>query len=357
MELSSERPSRLLGLDLARGIAIFGMVLVHFLLATQSGTAEFHSLTLLDGRPTALFMLLAGAGITLLARHREAAALKRTTIKRGLFLLAAGFLNLILWPGDILRIYGVVFLFTAPLTRLSARVLLALAAGFMLAFMVWLLAFDYGENWDWATLTYNGLWTPAGLIRNLLVDGFRSVFPWAGVLIAGMALGRLELGHARIQRRLAVGGAALWALAHCASYLLLRGALAQPSVAADPGMQQDLQALFGTESMPPQLIFLCSAGGFALLIIGVCLMAARRFPGRAILEALAATGQTAFTWYMGHIYLGVLPLYAAGWRPAREGWALAAGVGYFALLAIISRQLRSRGKRGPLEWLLRRICG
>ena len=71
-------------------------------------------LNLLDGRAAATFVILAGMGVTLMARKAKDATrtpgqktLAAILRRRGLLLLAVGFLNLTIWEGDILRVYGV----------------------------------------------------------------------------------------------------------------------------------------------------------------------------------------------------------------------------------------------------------
>ena len=39
--------------------------------------------------------------------------MRKTLTNRGLFLLVVGFVNLLIWPGDILRVYGVSLLIAA----------------------------------------------------------------------------------------------------------------------------------------------------------------------------------------------------------------------------------------------------
>jgi uncharacterized protein len=144
--------------------------------------------------------LLAGIGLTLLSRRAVASndpgavvRVRKTLVCRGLFLLAVGFVNLLLWPGDILRVYGVSLLLVAPLITAPSRRLLLGALGYALGFLALFCVVDFEKNWDWTTLTYRRLWTPAGLVRNLFYDGFRSVLPWTGFVLFGMWLGRLDL--------------------------------------------------------------------------------------------------------------------------------------------------------------------
>ena len=56
-------------------------------------------------------------------------AARRTILRRGVFLLLAGYLNLVVWSGDILRVYGVSLLLAAWLLRSPGRTLWAIALG------------------------------------------------------------------------------------------------------------------------------------------------------------------------------------------------------------------------------------
>lgn len=96
-------PKRIIGYDLARSFAIFGMVVVNFKIvlgAEQSGPAWLESLVgLLDGRAAATFVVLAGVGLSLLSRKartsgdRDQLSQDRNTLlKRALFLFAVGLL-------------------------------------------------------------------------------------------------------------------------------------------------------------------------------------------------------------------------------------------------------------------------
>src|SRR5688572_18078284 len=91
---------RLEGFDLARGLAVFGMVTVHFVLvmtqdAPPSPWAKW-LLDALDGRPAATFVLLAGMGVSLMAQRAAARSeslnvLDRRLRRRGLLLLVCGY--------------------------------------------------------------------------------------------------------------------------------------------------------------------------------------------------------------------------------------------------------------------------
>jgi uncharacterized membrane protein YeiB len=161
---------RITGYDLARALAILGMVLVHFTLVMSFERLHedwlSHVVEFLDGRAAATFVVLAGVGLPLRSRRAALAGdeaslrgVRVTLIKRALFLLGAGYVNLLIWSGDILRVYGVSLLFAARFLRASNRSLWVLAIGFVAVFVMLFAAFDYSRNWDWRTLEYHGLWT------------------------------------------------------------------------------------------------------------------------------------------------------------------------------------------------------
>jgi len=334
-------------------------VIVHFLMVLLPTNAEGSNiLALLDGRPTTLFMLLAGISLTLIGqRRRSGADLGKVAMKRGLFLLTLGFANLILWPGDILRVYGVIFLISTFLLRRSTSFLLLISGVFIVGFMVLLFTFDFGQNWDWATLTYEGMWTWSGIVRNLLYDGFRSVFPWAGVLILGMAGGRLALSDSKMRRRAIMGGFAVWITAEAVSRAILSAAHSSDIVAGDPELLEAVSALFGTASLPPQTVFLASALGLATMVIGLCLSIPTSVADTRLARAIRATGQMAFTWYLFHIYFGVFVIVGLEWTVESQWAGLAVAGSYFAAISAGSLWWRSRGRRGPMESVTRLVTG
>ena len=363
-------PDRIIGYDLARALAILGMVVVHFALVMSSEPMVEEGwmsrvVGFLDGRAAATFVVLAGIGVTLRSRGAAAGAadhpkglarLRSTLLKRGLFLLAVGFLNLIIWPGDILRVYGVSLLVAAWFISAPGWRLWAAALAFVGGFLLLMATVDYSRNWDWGTMEYHRLWTPAGAARNLFYDGFRSVFPWSGLVFFGMWLGRHDLRLQGPRTQFLLAGAGLVVFAEATSRLLLREALARPD--AWRMDRETAEAILGTSSMPPMPLFLLSAAGTAIFVIAGSVEVAERFRDSSIVKALAATGQMAFTWYVGHIVLGlgtVIVLGLEGTRSVAAG--VAAGGMFFIVACIVSLAWRRRFRHGPLEWLMRRVAG
>jgi uncharacterized protein len=360
---TTTKSHRIEGLDVSRSLAILGMIVVHFMLVMTDGMpperwSDF-LLNLLDGRAAATFVILAGMGVTLMARKAKdpgetpsqqtiAAILRR----RGLLLLAVGFLNLAIWEGDILRVYGVSLLIVPWLIWRKSRTVLLTAMGFVLAFGVLFVVFDYGQNWNWTAMKYHGLWTASGLLRNLFYDGFRSVFPWTGLLLLGVCLGRADWSKANVPRKAVLWGIVLLvSSAACSKFLL-----SWFSVHSRPGFsQEDTAACFGLQSMPPLPLFLLNATGFALLLIGTSSLIARRWNDRWGVRALSATGRLALTWYVAHILLGLGGIVLLGWTRVSHLRALITALVFFSAAVVVSLWWNRRFSNGPLEFFLRRV--
>jgi uncharacterized membrane protein YeiB len=363
---------RIEGYDFARALAILGMIVVHFCLVMSFDRKEpaflWWIVKALDGRPAALFLILAGIGISLRAASARTkadaaergggsgdplAAVRRTLCLRGLVLLAAGFVNLLIWRGDILRVYGISLFVAALLCGAADRRLLASAGLFIVAFLVLFAVSDYDVEWDWATYSYRGLWTLRGGLRNLFYNGFRSVFPWTGLLLFGMWLGRRNLDDPAVRKRFFLRALAAAAVAESASTLLVRYLDSHPS-----GLGHDVNvALFGTESIPPLPLFLLAAGSSAVAVIAASLPVAERFGSAFPVRAVVACGQMAFTWYVLHIVVGLGTILSLDLTDEPLWLAFSAALICFAAAALISLVVRSRRRRGPLEWLLRKVAG
>ena len=361
--LPSAPAERVFGFDLARALAIFGMVVVHFSLvmaAERTGPGWLNvALGFLDGRAAATFVVLAGIGVTLMSQRAVKGAdplaianVRKALIRRGLFLLVLGFINLRIWPGDILRVYGVSLLLASRLITASDRRLLLGALGYGLGFLALFLVLDFEKNWDWSTMTYHRLWTPTGVMRNLFYDGFRSVLPWTGFLVFGMWLGRLNLRDSATNGRVALAAACTALGAELVSWLCVSYFLAHPH-GMDP---ETVKALFGTESMPALPLFLLASGGAAVAIIAISVRMAAAWPSR-LWWPLVATGQMALTWYVAHIVLGLGTVEALGLVASQTLPASAAyGVGFFAIAVLASCLWKMVFRHGPLEWVMRKVA-
>jgi len=120
--------------------------------------------------------------------------------------------------------------------------------------------------------------------------------------------------------------------------------------------EQTIRDLAGTGSLPPLPPFVISVAGTALVVVGLSLGFAARWPKWGVTGALVSTGQMALTWYVGHIVLGACFVKVFGWHRAQSvGVGLLAGCSLFVVIALASAVYKRRWKYGPLEWCLRAV--
>lgn len=348
---------RIAGFDLARGLAVFGMVLVNFKFVTGLEGAEDGPLAALagafDGRAAATFVILAGIGVSLLSakarRQGDPEALwdcRKTLLKRAAFLAVLGVLDNVLWVGDILHFYAVYLAVAACLLDASDRALLGAAAASAAAFAGLFVVLDYEKGWDWEAMTYLGQWAPEGLLRHLFFNGFHPVFPWIAFFLVGLVLGR-RVWDERFALRLAAGGLAATLAAEA-----LSAALA--GWAADGTPDGDWCALlFGTQSMPPTPLYLVSGGGSALAVIGTCIALRGRWPG-AWAAPIENAGRLALSLYILHVVagMGLLDLLEGAGLPL----VIAYSAAFYAAAVAAAWAWTRRFEHGPLEGLMRRVA-
>ena len=356
-----QQSGRLIGIDVARALAIGGMALVHFVMVLSANRIDDGALSWfyerLAGRPAMVFMLLAGIGISLRFRNVSndsvAKTKKASLFRRGLFFLAVGFLNLMLWPGDILRVYGVAYIIASYLALSRDRTLFAWAFGVVGVFVAAIFTIDFGTNWDFATLEYANLWTIRGGLLNLFYNGFRATLPWLGVMFIGIWIGRCNLKSPKVRLAFFVAGLIAWMVAESISFGLL--SVFKGSVSA--AEMEDVVSIFGTDSLPPMPLFLCSSGGLGVALIMFCTDLSERLSAKVTCW-LANAGQLAFTWYIAHIFVVIAAGIATGFRgdvSVANAW-IVSGV-FFVTMCLLSVWYRSFQKSGPLELLLRKVAG
>lgn len=354
---------RVIGYDLARALAVFGMVVVNFKIvmgAEQNGPAWLVDLVgLLDGRAAATFVVLAGAGLSLLSQKGRTlgdrdrlAQDRRTLLKRALFLFIVGLLYTPIWPADILHFYGVYIAIAAFLLAAPARQLWSHSGVLVLAFVVLFFTLNYDQGWDWKMLDYDSFWTPIGMVRHLFYNGFHPVIPWLAFLLVGNVLGRQDMSDPTIRRRVFVWGAGVAVIAEAVSWILIR--TLSPGVSlAD---QEAIIAIFGTAPMPPMPLYMLAGSGTACAIIAASIALGEHYEGAVWLRPFVATGQLALTLYVAHVILGMGTLEAIG-RLANQtlAFSLLASMVFCAAGVVFAHLWRKRFKRGPLEAIMRTL--
>ncbi|MEX0350398.1 MAG: DUF418 domain-containing protein [Paracoccaceae bacterium] len=331
--------NRLEGLDAARYLAFCGMVLVNFRIAAEVAPGSDWASTLinaLEGRAAALFVVLAGIGVSL---SRIGADL---LLRRAAFLFVLGVVNMTIFEADILHFYALYFVVGAAFLRASPAMLWTGAAGIVAAAFVAVALFNYDAGWEWESLTYTDLWTLPGFLRNAVFNGWHPVLPWAAFLLIGMAIGHAKLNTVCIQHRLILWGLAASLVALIPQYLT-----------QDP----ELAAYLGTESIPPGPFYILAGTGTACVTIGLTLKLWPVIERARIGRFLTAPGRQALTLYVAHILIGMGVLDELG---LLDGSLTAPQITLIALVfcalcSVYAVMWQKIFPRGPLEGLMRRI--
>jgi uncharacterized membrane protein YeiB len=339
-------------IDVARALAILGMFVVHAALVLGATVPETGVagavLWLCDGRAAAMFLTLAGVGVARVAERRSALERRTFLWRRALALWTLGVVNFAIWPGDILRLYGVALLLAPWIVQARPATRLAWVGALTLLFPVcaWLL--DWTRHWELDTLTYVGAWTPTGFVRNLLIDGFRPAVPWLAFFIAGTVVGARDLRAPALGLRLLVVGV----VATCGA-VALSVALDAPLARLAPDLDAATRAAVrGTSSLPPFPLFVVSALGTTAIALGAVIVLLPQLPA-PVRSALVATGRRSLTWYLLHIavLVAAAALRLGGRLPA--GATLAVGPALFAVA--VAWSYRHRAVPGRIERLFRTV--
>ncbi|MFJ6565241.1 DUF418 domain-containing protein [Streptomyces sp. NPDC091412] len=384
--VSASSTGRLIGIDLARGFAVFGMYSAHVGPDVTVGGPMGILLEMARGRSSALFALLAGFSLVIITgrphprtgRHGRQAVVR--IVIRAVILLVLGYaLTALDTQVDvILSFYGLLFLSALSLYRLRARTLALIAgAGALILPQVLYAVRKSIEEGSWADAITAG--DPLARISNtngiieLLFTGEYPVLTWMPFLIAGMAVARLDLSCSRIRSRLALTGGALALLGYGGSWLALRlvpHALSAVAAATDGGSASSAwwsDTVGEPQNRTPLAWLLVAAPhsqttfsilgstGIALLVVATCLTVADRMPRLTRLATpIAAVGMTALTVYVLHIV--ALWFFTDVWHVTRveDGTmaALPVLLGFIAGATLLATVWTRLFRRGPLEYLL-----
>ncbi|MGW4822710.1 DUF418 domain-containing protein [Streptomyces sp. NPDC004227] len=382
---------RLIGIDLARGLAVFGMYSAHVGPDVTVGGPVGFLLEMARGRSSALFALLAGFSLVIITGRphpRTGRSGRQAVVRiviRAVVLLALGYaLTALDTQVDvILSFYGLLFLAVLPMYRLRARTLALIAAtgALILPQVLYVIRkLIEEENWADTVAARDPLARISGTggIIELLFTGEYPVLTWMPFLIAGMAVARLDLARSGIRSRLVLTGGALALLGYGGSWLALRLVPHTLSaVAAATGGSSASSAWWSDTVGEPEdgtpLAWLLVAAphsqttfsilgntGVALVAVAVCLTVADRMPRLTRLAApVAAVGMTALTVYVLHIV--ALWFFTHVWHVAliedTTMSALPVLLGFIVAATLLATVWTRLFRRGPLEYLLHIITG
>lgn len=379
------RPGRLVGIDLARCLALLAMMATHLLDERDPDGTLSASAWLFSGRASALFAMLAGVSLALMsgrtrplrgqARARRSAGLAVRALLVALVGLALGEVDS--GVAVILTHYGLLLLMGLLVLGLGARALAVLAAAWVVLgpVVAQVLRPELPPR-GFASPSFEQLAEPGRLLSELLFTGYYPMASWFAYLLAGMALGRLDLAGLR-RRTLVALALAGGALAVATTWLshrlteredvlsaLLPGVTARrgPEVAALRLREQVEGGLFGQTPVegPWQWLLvvaphsttpfdLTQTIGSAVLVVALCLLLVRLLPGPAVDGVAVAAGAGAAT--LSLYSLHVLMTSAAVWpSESSDGTA----VQYVVVLGL-GALLAATGRRGPLEAAVARL--
>jgi len=358
------KKKRILGIDVARSIAIMGMIIVNFkvVLGEQDAGAGLKWFAhLFDGKAAATFVVLAGVGIALLSNSAIAqsdktriAGIKKSLFKRALVLFFLGLSYMPIWPADILHFYGIYMLLTLLLLQASEKALFRTIILLVLGFPLLTHFIPYEQSWNFATFTYADFWTVKGFFRNLFYNGFHPVIPWAAFMLYGLWLGRRNWYDEKVVRRAMRYSLVVFIGVQFLSWSLIESF----SIGLSGEDLAIISIFFGTNPMPPMPLYMVNGISIATFIIAFCVWISPRFEEAGWFQALAKTGRLALTFYVGHVILGMGG--ALEGFGAKEGsYTLAFSLGYavvFSLSCVLFAVIWSRYfKQGPLEWCMRKL--
>ncbi|MCL3818238.1 DUF418 domain-containing protein [Aeromicrobium wangtongii] len=365
------RAPRVDAVDVARGVALLGMMFVHLGPRWTEQNPPVGQM-IAGGRAAPLFALLAGVALSLVHRRdpRGTGSVTATCI-RGAVLIVLG---LVLGSLNgmpvyvILAFYGLLIVMALPFRRLPARTLIALGLVWAVVapvLLLWLQIEHGPVVSDQAELS--DAWPPWNLLAELVVWGEYPAGVWFAYVLVGLGIGRLDLGDLRSSLRVLAGGA-----------LLLAGSLAIGAAAIARGVFDDLavqgwRQLFVLSPYPyapaswPELwlvgehtsrpLNVLGAIGSALVVIGLCALATRAPWGRTVLSPLRAAGAMTLTLYTVHVlWTWRLAVHAAdSVDPAAQIGSYGDWLLQVVVLGTFAVMWRRWVGRGPLESALRLI--
>lgn len=320
---------RIIGLDIARGLAVIGMFAAHLLTRRDLGWDPGSWTFIAFGRSAILFAVLAGISIALLSGRQTilegiplVQARMRILVRAGM-IFALGGLLLMLDTGiaNILEYYGLFFALAIPFLRWPPRRLFVLAA---ILTVVSPVAHAFLENLSENTERIR--WSPT--IVRLFVMGYYPAMIFIIYALVGMGFGRLDLADWRVQVRMLVIGTALAMAGYSAGYLAnhawvpepeppaqaataprdcVRSAdgvirCADPEPAEEPEVAlSDFSALWTFDQHSGSPFEITGSTGVAIAVIGFCLLLTRWRWMQTGLYPLAAVGSMALSAYSGQL--------------------------------------------------------
>ncbi|MDO9458153.1 heparan-alpha-glucosaminide N-acetyltransferase domain-containing protein [Nocardioides sp.] len=374
---ASSSRARLVGLDVARCLALLGMMATHVLAARTPDGDLATSHVIASGRASALFAVLAGVAMALVSGRRtpvrggERVRASLALLVRAVAVAALGLVLGVLGTGIavILTYYAVLFVLGLPFLGLTWKPLLALAVGWaVVAPVVSRLVVPELPARQFESPRPDQLGDPGRLLSELLLTGYYPAVPWLTYLLLGLAIGRLDLQSRRVAAGLAAGGAVVAVAATLVSDALTSSRFTAAELDAMAGGMYGQTPVEGPDSgwrwltvVAPHSTTpfdLLQTAGSAAAVIGLCLLLVAwvsdlsRHGERAV-QVLFGAGTMTLTLYTVHLLMKTEQVWPDD-VPSSYVWHVVVVLWVGSVYAALQRQ-------GPLEWAVgvvpRRIRG
>jgi uncharacterized membrane protein len=346
-DVRASAAARLGGVDLARGLAVFGMFAAHVGPDPRNGGLIGPLMQLTHGRSSVLFATLAGLSLALITGRQEPDATWRHGVRiaiRAIVLIVLGtFLTLLGTPiAVILAYYGTYFLLALPFLRLRAPALFSIAAVIALAGPVLsVLARGEWRTWGDPLEKFSG----EGALQFLLT-GYYPAASWLAYVLVGMGLGRLDLNSVAVRLRLAVVGPFMILLGYGGS------TVAQALYGGGRPSRDEPAWLLQSSPHSDTTFEIVGALGVAVTVLVCALPLAERLP--RVTRPVTAVGAMSLSVYTVHLLvIATLKVWDVEIPPGLELVLFIAGAMVFALswLAFFRRGPVEYGLRGLTSWV------
>ena len=363
--------SRIESLDVARAIALFGVVAMNFHAYLNGARSMypihpsvwermFNPLTgPLTTRFAATFVLVAGIGVSLFTqRARESnnrADIQHARVvllRRGALLYFVGYFVQWVWPGTILFYYGAYFIIAAAVFAWSSKRLIALGGVSIIiaAGLSWWRASQLldGNNTRWLSPSPN---SPRNLLIRTFVDYTHPVFPWIAFFIAGIVLGRHIHHLSKIRLPLMFFAILVVLTTHVANFLF-----APASQIADRDFV--VARLLSTQPLDRGMLF--SLGTLATAIVALCLVSlvVDRLPRLTLTQIIARAGRMTLSMYLLHVIFFNLVVHRLHWVGATGlDTALVLSLSFYVVALFLANGWNKRFGLGPAERAYRAFGG
>jgi uncharacterized protein len=355
---------RILGFDFARGLAIIGMIFVNFktVMVTDTDAYVYPFIELLSGKAAALFVVLAGVGMTLMYQRAKAKnkvyeirKVKLILLKRAAFFFVAGWSYYAIWPADILHYYGMYLPIGLLFLAVSRVWLQTISVFLILVYSASMLFFNYEAGWDWTPLKYTGFFTLNGFLHHSFINGFYPIFPWIAFVLTGIWLGRINFNERKIRHRVTLYSLTIFVVFKSISIFLL-DTLSQLSPAEATGMKYLLE----TKPIPPLFFYMITAASLAVFIISISIYISQKLAHTLFIKQMVSTGQLALSHYFFHVIIGMLAI-RLFFRKLEASFSIEFTVVYAivfsSVIIFFSHIWCLKFKQGPLEYIMRKVTG